>query len=65
MTPGETVAAFNALLSRVETGHWRNLAPADLNAAASALPAGLNIVPPAYIPFKPTAFPRPFALDDR
>lgn len=65
MTPAETIAAFNALVLRVNTGEWPDLAPADLNAAASALGPGFNIVAPAYIPFRPTVFPRPFALDDR
>lgn len=65
MTPAETIAAFNALVLRVNTGEWPDLAPADLNAAASALGPGANIVAPAYIPFRPTVFPRPFALDDR
>ena len=60
-TPGETVAALHALVTRLDTGKWTGLAdPANLDSAAAALPAALNIAPPAYIPFEPAPFLRPF-----
>ena len=60
-TPGETVAALHALVTRLDTGRWTGLAdPANLDFAAAALPAALNIAPPAYIPFEPAPFLRPF-----
>ena len=60
-TPGETVAALHALVTRVDTGKWTSLAdPANLDAAAAALPAALNVAPPAYIDFEPAPFLRPF-----
>lgn len=63
-TPAETIAAFNALVHRVDTGRWAGVDPADLNSAATALGPDFNIAPAAYLPFKPTRFPRPFALGD-
>ncbi|WP_103349325.1 alpha/beta hydrolase [Amycolatopsis sp. CA-128772] len=35
--PPETIAALHALESRIETGHWPDLRPERLNAAAAAL----------------------------
>jgi|SRR5690348_9529654 len=60
-TPGETVAALHALVSRLDTGKWTSLAdPSNLDAAAAALPAALNVAPPSYIDFEPAQFLRPF-----
>jgi pimeloyl-ACP methyl ester carboxylesterase len=60
-TPGETVAALHALVTRLDTGKWTSLAdPANLDAAAAVLPAAPNVPPPAYIPFEPAQFLRPF-----
>jgi len=69
-TPGETVAALHALVSRLDTGKWTSLAdPSNLDAAAAALgpsmnffPVGTTLVPtnPAYIDFEPAQFLRPF-----
>jgi pimeloyl-ACP methyl ester carboxylesterase len=72
-TPAETITAVRVLLHRVRTGQWggRALRPASMNAAATALGAsyniylsGSNVVPtaPAFTPFQPTAYPRPFDL---
>jgi pimeloyl-ACP methyl ester carboxylesterase len=62
-TPAETVAAVQALVTRLDTGKWTGLAdPANLDAAAAALGTTMNIVPPAYIPFEPAPFLRPFDL---
>jgi hypothetical protein len=62
-TPAETIAAFSALERRISSGRWSGLAPGELNAAAATLGPAFNIAPPSYIPFTPTAFPRPFSLD--
>ena len=66
-TPAETLAALSALVRRLDTGAWSGLSPAELNAAATglgALDVGLAPAPAAYIPFTPTAFPRPFSVDE-
>ncbi len=72
-TPAETIAAFNTLVDRVDSGHWSGLAPSELNADAAALgpqdnvllsSQGIVATPPAYLEFKPSPFPRPFALND-
>jgi hypothetical protein len=48
-------------VTRLDTGKWTSLAdPANLDAAAAALPQALNVPPPAYIPFEPAPFLRPF-----
>jgi pimeloyl-ACP methyl ester carboxylesterase len=68
-TPAETIAAVGTLLNRLNTGEWQGVDPADLNAEASALGPQFNIfavngtivpVPPAYIDFDPSRYPRPF-----
>jgi pimeloyl-ACP methyl ester carboxylesterase len=59
-TPAETVTLFGALFNRLLTGQWPDLSPATLNATAAALPSELNVVPPAFIDFKPGLYPRPF-----
>lgn len=69
LTPGETAAAVNALLNRLDTGAWGPLDAASMNAAAAAKGAPLNVfptplgdlpVPPAYFDFTPAAYPRPY-----
>jgi pimeloyl-ACP methyl ester carboxylesterase len=62
-TPAETIAAFEALISRVRSGHWSGLEPADLNTSAASLGSLYNIAPAAFLPFRPTVFPRPFSID--
>jgi pimeloyl-ACP methyl ester carboxylesterase len=68
-TPAETIAAVQTLLNRLNTGKWQNVDATDLNNAAAALGPGFNIfgtpqgivaVPPAYIPFDPSQYLRPF-----
>jgi pimeloyl-ACP methyl ester carboxylesterase len=63
-TPGETIAAFNALVHRIDTHHWSGVSPAALNDAAADLGPSFNNFAPAYLDFTPTAFPRPFSLDN-
>ena len=69
-TPGETIAAVETLLGRLETGKWPRVDAADLNSAATALGPNFNIfgngqggvvpVPPAFVDFKPRRYLRPF-----
>jgi len=70
-TPAETLTAVHELLNRVSTGQWGAAvtSPAALNSEASGLgpqfnvfASGGKIVPtsPAFIPFRPTVYPRPF-----
>jgi len=59
-TPAETVAALQALISRINTGHWAGVTdPGTLNASAAAL-GPLNVAPAAFISFEPARFLRPF-----
>jgi pimeloyl-ACP methyl ester carboxylesterase len=68
-TPAETVVAFGALISRLDTGKWPGLGSATLNKAAKGLGEKRNVlsvngkevhVPPAYFKFQPAVFLRPF-----
>ena len=68
-TPAETVVAFEALISRLDTGTWRDLGAAALNERAKSLGSKFNVlpvngkevhVPPAYFKFQPPVFLRPF-----
>jgi hypothetical protein len=62
-TPAETIAAFLALIHRVNTGAWGDsTSPSELNAAAAALGHAYNIAPPSYVGFTPTPFLRPYDL---
>lgn len=61
-TPGETITALNALVQRLDTGHWGKLSPAHLNAAATTLGPSLNTFPAAFLHYKPAPFLRPFDL---
>lgn len=59
-TPAETVAALQALISRINTGHWAGVTdPGTLNASATAL-GPLNVAPASFISFEPAQFLRPF-----
>ena len=64
-TPAETVAAVLVLIDRLDTGKWRNLDPAALNAAAAALGplntfGGGSVIPSAFVDFHPAQYLRPF-----
>jgi len=62
-TPAETIAAFQALIHRVDTGRWDDSTnPRILNAAAAALGPAYNVAPPSYVDFTPTPFLRPYDL---
>lgn len=59
-TPAETVTLFGKLFQRLDTGHWPDLEPTELNTTAASL-GPLNVpVPPAFIEFEPGHYPRPF-----
>jgi len=62
-TPAETIAAFQALVSRLDTGRWAGVTdPAALNAAATALGTTYNLAPASYIDYASPKFLRPFDL---
>ncbi|PYT96634.1 MAG: hypothetical protein DMG38_23145 [Acidobacteria bacterium] len=69
ITPGETAAAVQALLSRLDTGAWGALDAASMNSAASAVGPALNVFPtplgalpvqPAYRDYTPAPYLRPY-----
>jgi pimeloyl-ACP methyl ester carboxylesterase len=64
-TPAETITAVQALLNRLDTGHWGPLDPATLNQQAGTLGPTLNPAPPAFLRFQPTQYLRPFDLGGR
>ncbi|MBO0783051.1 MAG: hypothetical protein J2P37_29910 [Ktedonobacteraceae bacterium] len=65
-TPAETLAAFQALFSRVTRGFWDGAtSPERLNRTAAALGPTFNQAPPSYINFQPTLFLRPFSAHHR
>ncbi len=69
-SPAETVAAVQALVTRLDTGKWTGLAdPLNLDVAAATLGPSMNVIfvnhqvfpaGPSYIAFEPTQFLRPF-----
>jgi hypothetical protein len=62
-TPAETIAAFQTLIHRVDTGTWSDSTEADdLEAAATALGPTYNTVPAAFIAYTPARFLRPYDL---
>jgi len=73
-TPAETVVAFEALISRLDTGNWPNLKSQDLNQAAEALGSSYNVlevngkkvhVGPKYFKFQPATFLRRYDAGHR
>ena len=67
-TPAETIAAFQALLKRIDTGSWddTSLQPDPLNSAAADLRPGASTIfgfqfDPSFITYQPAQYPRPFA----
>lgn len=67
-TGGETIAALQVLLTRLDTGHWDDAAllPDALNATALTQGPAANtffglVAPPSFTPFEPAPYPRPFA----
>lgn len=68
-SPAETVVAFGALVSRLDTGTWPGLGSGTLNKAAKGLGSSFNVlfvngkkvpVAPAYFKFQPAVFLRLF-----
>ncbi len=70
-TPAERLTAFNNLISRLETGQWKNgQEAARLNGEAAALGPNFNVrlvnnqvtpTPSAFITYQPGPFPREFS----
>ncbi len=67
-TQGETIALVEAMVDRLDTGHWNDqaLEPAALNAAAQSQGESSNSffgfpVSPAFVDYNPGPYPRPFA----
>jgi pimeloyl-ACP methyl ester carboxylesterase len=67
-TPAETIAAFEALLKRINTGRWdeASLRPDPLNSAAADLRPGASTIfgypfDPSFVKYEPALYPRPFA----
>jgi hypothetical protein len=67
--PAETVVAFEALVSRLDTGKWPGLGAGTLNQSAKGLGKKFNVlevkgnevhVAPAYFKFQPAGFLRRF-----
>jgi pimeloyl-ACP methyl ester carboxylesterase len=75
-TPAETIAAVKALLLRLSTGRWHDLAltPARMNASAAALGPSYNIffsgtkvvpAPPAFTKYRSYPYLRPYYLSTK
>jgi hypothetical protein len=67
-TPAETIAAFEALLKRINTGQWdeASLRPDPLNSAAADQRPGASTIfgfpfDPSFVNYQPATYPRPFA----
>lgn len=62
-TPAETIAAFEALIKRIDTGKWAGSTdPGTLNSSAAALGPTFNVAAPAFLDFAPSPFLRPYDL---
>ncbi len=60
-TPAEKLTAFATLINRLNTGRWDDTTdPTLLNLEAASFGPSLNPVPPAFIPYKPAPFLRPY-----
>jgi hypothetical protein len=59
-TPAEQIAAFEALVQRVNTGTWGGLAPKTLNAVAEALGSAYNTLPPEFVQYESGKFLRTY-----
>jgi hypothetical protein len=57
-TPGETLAALHTLEKRLDTGRW-DVSPDALNSRTRAQDPAAE---PRYVPYRPTAYPRPYDL---
>jgi pimeloyl-ACP methyl ester carboxylesterase len=69
ITPAETITAFQHLTTRLATGEWTGLSPSNLNAEATALGPGYNVlllngqivyVAPEFEIYRSLPFLRPF-----
>jgi len=62
-TSAEMIAAFQALVQRIDTGTWGNLKPATLNQQAAVISDGACGLPTPseFVKAKPKRFPRSFS----
>jgi pimeloyl-ACP methyl ester carboxylesterase len=73
-TPAEKITAIQTLVGRLDTGRWMSAGPAALDAEASGLGPGANVLPmsrdavvpaaPAFVGYQPGPFLRPFDARD-
>jgi pimeloyl-ACP methyl ester carboxylesterase len=64
-TSAETIAAFQTLIHRINTGSWEDSTnPASMNAQATSLGSPFNSAPASFIDFHPAQFLRPFDARD-
>ena len=64
-TSAETIAAFQTLIHRINTGGWEDSTnPASMNAQATSLGSPFNSAPAGFINFHPDQFLRPFDARD-
>ncbi|HZD02579.1 MAG TPA: alpha/beta fold hydrolase [Actinomycetes bacterium] len=72
-TPSEEIVSLQAVLHRIDTGRWADTSPARLTAAANQFgsqyqrvldwaTASVGSVQPAFVPYTPGRFLRPFPL---
>jgi len=61
-TPAETITAVQTLENRLTTGQWHVPSPEAMNVLALSLGTTDNVVPPAFISFRPAQYLRPFDL---
>ncbi|HET8913721.1 MAG TPA: DUF6351 family protein [Ktedonobacteraceae bacterium] len=65
-TPAETLAAFQTLINRINTGKWEDSTnPSLMNQEADALGSTLNPAPAAFITYMPSEFLRPYTARDQ
>jgi pimeloyl-ACP methyl ester carboxylesterase len=66
-TPAETIAAFQTIETRIESGKWKNLTASQMNAAANDLGPAYNVLDingtvvstaPQFLTYKPLQFLR-------
>ncbi|MFE5813767.1 alpha/beta hydrolase family protein [Streptomyces sp. NPDC056479] len=58
-SPAEQLAALDTLEDRLDTGKWVGTDPAALNSRATKADP---TTPARYVPYRPTAYPRPYDL---
>jgi len=59
-TSGETIAAFQTEIQRLNAGKWGKLTPSSLNGLANVPGSGYNPYPPAFVNFSPPQYLRTY-----